>query len=148
MEHVRSSVRLRVSCARAEQLLFRYFDERRGTDGRAVVPLSIPLREQPLRVQFVRRRDHGNLNDELAIEWAPSRPGMFASFSGRLIACIEAADDEACLELQGAYEPPYGNLVGEALDAAIGHAMVQRAADALLAEVAAELEALDGAGPG
>lgn len=140
MEHVRAIVPLKLSCARAEELLFRYFDEHRGTDGKAIVPLMVPLRDQPLRVQLTRRRDHENLNEELAVVWAPSRPGMFATFSGRLIACVQAGCDEACLELEGAYEPPYGAILGEALDAAIGHAMVQRAADALVGEVAAELQ--------
>ena len=140
MEHVRSIVPLKLTCARAEELLFRYFDARRGTDGKAVVPLIVPLREQPLRVQLTRRRDHANLNDELAVVWAPSRPGMFPSFSGRLITCVQAGCDEACLELEGAYEPSYGSIIGEALDATIGHAMVQRAADTLVEEVAAELQ--------
>jgi hypothetical protein len=142
MEHLRSVRSLEISCERAERLLPHFFDRHRNGEGSVVIHFHVPFHDVPLIVRIDRRLDDTYLNEIYAVDWTPKHPGLFAEFRGRVIACTRADDEGACLELDGEYEPPYGHVVGQALDKTVSHALIQRTADAFLNHIADGLHEL------
>lgn len=142
MERLRSVARLAISVEEAEGLLPQFFDTHRNGAGNVVIPLHVPFHDVPVEVIVERGLDEERLNEVFHITWRPTRPGLFSEFRGHIIACTNVDDECTCLELDGHYEPPYGNLVGEALDSAIAHPLLQRTADHFLIQVAEGLHTL------
>lgn len=74
----------------------------------------------------------------LALEWrAAHAPGLFPSMSAEL-SVYPLSKDETQIDFNGRYEPPLG-LVGEALDAMVGHRVAEAAVHRFVEDVAARL---------
>lgn len=83
-------------------------------------------------------RDDLNLNDDLAVEFAPSSaPAWFPRFRGVLDVFPGEKPDETIVELTGSYEPPFG-AAGKAFDAALGHLIAQRSIVSFLQQILTE----------
>ena len=95
-----------------------------------------------VEVHVERGRDEENLNDIFRVSWAPSDGGPFPDLHGTMTIWCEDDPNRAYLELNGTYEPPLGNVVGEAFDATIGHLIAERTAKQFVEKVADGISAL------
>lgn len=152
MQHVRATATLDCAESTAEALIPKFFELQKDRSGATRMLLHIPLDDfglatkigiaRDVEVQVERGRDEENLNDVFYVTWRPSAGGPFPDFKGTLTVWCEDDPKHAYLELRGDYEPPLGNVVGEAFDATIGHLIAERTAKQFVEQVADGISAL------
>ena len=152
MQQVRATAALDCAESLAESLIPKYFELQKDRSGAIRMLLHVPLDDfglgtklgiaRDVEVTVKRTRDADNLNDVFAIAWSPVHGGPFPDFKGTLSVWYEGDPNFSCLELQGEYEPPLGNVVGEAFDATIGHLIAERTAKQFVEKVADGISAL------
>jgi len=143
---LRDTISLECPVPEADSRIAAFLDGHRDRDGITRFALRVPLDgigplhglalEREVRVDAHRDRDDQNLNDLVRISWKPDGDLAFPAFEGTLVTW--SADDpmRSFVELDGWYEPPFGD-AGELFDEAVGHAIAQRTARALLDDMAA-----------
>lgn len=152
MQHVRATAALDCAESTAVTLIPKFFDLQKDRSGATRILLNVPLDDfglgtqvgiaRDVEVRVERGRDEENLNDIFRIVWKPAGGGPFPEMSGTLNVWSEDDPNRAYLELEGDYEPPLGNVVGEAFDATIGHLIAERTAKQFVEKVADGISAL------
>lgn len=142
---VRDRVSVACPIAEADSRLDAFFAGNRGHDGITHLALRVPLGgivassglalDHEVAVTARRTRDDQNLNDLIRIGWKPEGGGPYPSFEGTLVTWAEDDASRTFVELDGTYAPPLG-AGGEAFNAAIGRAIAQSTAHALLRDIA------------
>lgn len=129
-----------------------YIRELVGADGDAAhLVLRVPIasthqgrgieieEEQPVTASFINVTRPGRDEPTYEVSWTPEDGAIpFPRFEG-LLHLIESGSNALTLELHGNYRPPLG-VVGEALDAAVGHRVMESIADDFLGRIADRLE--------
>jgi hypothetical protein len=144
MTPLQEAIDVPLPAAATQDNILRYFASRRREDGTSSISLRVPLREfglpnaldieHQVEVHVAKQRDLENINEEIAVSWAPAEDGPYPKFSGRLIVWSEEHPEKSFIELRGEYEPPLGD-AGRLFDAAIGKDVAQRTAQAFLADL-------------
>lgn len=143
---LRDTIALDCPVPEADSRIAAYLDGHRDRDGVTRFALRVPLDgiaplhglalEREVRVDARRDRDDQNLNDLIRISWTPGIDGAFPHFEGTLVTWSAEDPMHSFVELDGWYEPPFGD-AGELFDEAVGHAIATRTARALLNDMAA-----------
>jgi hypothetical protein len=152
MQHVRAIAALDCAASNAETLIPKFFELQKDRSGATRMLLQVPLDDfglgtkigiaRDVEVRVERGRDDENLNDVFRVTWVPADGGPFPDFKGTMTVWCEDDPTRAYLELSGDYEPPLGNVVGEAFDATIGHLIAERTAKQFVERVADGISAL------
>jgi len=147
--HLKEHVAVGCPIERAQARIEEFFAQRRGADGVARLTLRVPLDdagalsglalEHAVAVRARRDRDEQNLNDLVRIDWEAEGGGPYPRFEGTLVTWAEHDPNETFVEIEGAYTPPLG-MAGELFDAAVGRAIAQRTARALLGDLGRAIE--------
>lgn len=152
MQHVRAIAALDCAQSTAEDLIPKFFELQKDRSGATRMLLHVPLDDfglgtkigiaRDVEVRVERGRDEENLNDVFNVSWSPSAGGPFPHFDGTMTVWSEDDPSRAYLELNGEYEPPLGNVIGEAFDATVGHLIAERTAKQFVEKVADGISAL------
>ncbi|HET9029781.1 MAG TPA: hypothetical protein VFN49_06355 [Candidatus Aquilonibacter sp.] len=155
MQHVRAIAALDCAQSTAQRLIPKFFALQKDRQGSTRMLLHVPLDDfglgtkigiaRDVAVQIVPGRDEENLNDLFVVSWTPVDGGPYPDLKGTLTVWSEEDPNRSYLELQGDYEPPLGNVVGEAFDATIGHLIAERTAKQFVEKVADGVSALHAA---
>ena len=137
----RASVDLPVEQTRAG--LDRFFTSLRQRDGVARIRLRVPgdgpafglSIDRTVRIEVRESLDPNSIR----ITWAPEGPTIFPTFEGVLVTWPDGQEGLSYIELDGAYEPPFG-AAGQIFDAAIGGRIAQATAREFLKDVKEALE--------
>jgi hypothetical protein len=129
MTHLRERAEVDCPLAETEARLDAYFESLRSADGIARMRLRVPVNglasglgvsfDREVRVEARRARDEENLNDITRITWSPEGRAVFPQFEGTLVTWGSDNGKASYVEIDGAYEPPFG-AAGEIFDEAIG----------------------------
>jgi hypothetical protein len=126
------------------------FYQRLAVDGRGhTLPLRVRLAdigfptqlslEREVRATLVRLPDEEIPATGFHIEWEVAGGGPYPRFTGWLFLHRGVDDSTSILELEGTYTAPFGP-VGAFFDAAIGKAIAESTAAALLSDIVREIE--------
>jgi hypothetical protein len=135
--------------AQAARQVERFFADYADADGKAHVPLRLPLhlpgRSAPIRLEqvviatVVASREPGLLAPRYRLTWTPvERTDSYPAFEGELR--VDGEDYESFdLAIHGHYTPPLG-LAGAAFDFAVGRFIASATAKDLLARIRSDVE--------
>lgn len=146
MQHVRAVSSLDCDASTAQRLIPKFFALQKDRQGAIRMLLHVPLDDfglgtkvgvaSDVAVTIEPGRDLENLNDVFVVSWHPIDGGPFPDLKGTLTVWSEDDPQRSYLELNGEYEPPLGNVIGEAFDAAIGHLIAERTAKQFVEKIA------------
>ena len=141
---IREHVYVACPSAQAKHHVAQFF-RTHAKDDVVRLTLRVPLRERDgialerEVVATISPAKAGPTIENLHVRWTPTS-GPFPTFDGTLRVREDERYESFVLELEGAYEPPFG-LVGAAFDAVVGRRIASETAQTLLHDIAHSVEA-------
>lgn len=137
----RTSVDLPIELTKAG--LDRFFSSLRQKDGVSRIRLRVPTDGPTLGLSIdraVRIEARSSLDgSSIRVTWTPEGTSVFPTFEGELVIRSDGNPNVTDIELDGAYDPPFG-AAGQIFDAAIGQRIAQATAREFLKDVKEAIE--------